>query len=102
MELAHEDANRLSKEIREVVGRYLDLQKYRLFYFGSRVTGTASERSDIDVGIYGDQPVSGAVLTRIREDFDDLRTLYLVEVVDFQRVAPQFREIALRTTEPIL
>ncbi len=30
---------KLKKEVREIISKYLDLNKYRVFFFGSRVRG---------------------------------------------------------------
>ena len=40
-----------------VIRCHLPDPAYRVFLFGSRATGTAGERSDIDIGIDGPAPV---------------------------------------------
>jgi predicted nucleotidyltransferase len=64
--------------------------------FGSRATGRAHQRSDWDIGLVGEPPVTGAVLERIREGLDALPTLHTFEVVDLASAAPEFRREALR------
>jgi len=39
MKLEFYPAGKLKKEILEIVGKYLDLKKYKVFFFGSRVKG---------------------------------------------------------------
>ncbi|MEK7189472.1 MAG: nucleotidyltransferase domain-containing protein [Patescibacteria group bacterium] len=51
--LEYYPVEKLKKELKDIAAKYLDLKKYHLFFFGSRVTGKGSERSDIDVGIEG-------------------------------------------------
>jgi predicted nucleotidyltransferase len=64
--------------------------------FGSRAGGQARPRSDWDIGVTGEPPVSGAVLERIREALDALPTLHTFEVVDLAAAPPEFRDHALR------
>lgn len=101
MRLEHYPQEKLKKEIREIMGKHLDLTKYRLFVFGSRVSGKGTDRSDIDIGIEGKDPVPYGAMLAIKEEFENLPILYKVEIVDFKNVAPKFREVALEHTEPI-
>jgi predicted nucleotidyltransferase len=64
--------------------------------FGSRADGTAHERSDIDIGIEGPQPVPQATLASIQEELEEAPTLYTIDVVDFRRVSEKFRRVAQR------
>ena len=91
--------NALRAAIRESVARFLDLNIYQLFIFGSEASGVADRRSDIDIGILGPEPVSGAVMQQIREDLETLRTLRPFDVVDFSRVHESFKAEALEHAE---
>lgn len=91
----------LKEDIRMVIRRNVDLSKIKAFFFGSRVTGKARPRSDFDVGLLGPEPVADGVLRKIRQDMDDLRTLYKIDVIDFFRANPEFREVALEKIEEI-
>lgn len=91
--------NSLRQAIRESVRKFLDLERYQLFIFGSEALGVADRRSDIDVGILGPEPVPGAVMQRIREELETLRTLRPFDVVDFSRVDPSFKAEALEHAE---
>jgi type I restriction enzyme S subunit len=77
-----------------VIRRHLSDPAYRVFLFGSRATGAAGERSDIDIGIEGPAPVSRAALAAIHEELEEAPTLYTIEVVDFARVSEKFRQVA--------
>jgi predicted nucleotidyltransferase len=85
--------------IRESVQKFLDIELYKLFIFGSEASGMADRRSDIDIGILGPQPLSGAVMQRIREDLETLRTLRPFDVVDLSRVDEAFKAEALEHAE---
>lgn len=102
MNLAHLSKQKLNEDLKRIFSRYIDLSKYRLFYFGSRVTGGGDERSDIDVGIYGKTPVQDSIVAKIQNDIASLPTLYSIDLVDFSQVSDTFQNVALQKTEPIL
>jgi uncharacterized protein len=81
-----------------VIRRHVSDPAYRVFLFGSRATGSAGERSDIDIGIEGPAPVARAALAAILDELEEAPTLYTIEVVDFARVSEKFRQIAERRT----
>lgn len=101
MRLEHYPAEKLKREILAIVGKHLDLLKYRVFFFGSRVAGKGTERSDIDVGIDGPQPIPAEAWFDIQEELERLPTLYKIELVDFRHVPPKFRHVAGQHTEAI-
>ena len=67
---------------------------YKVFLFGSRATGKAHERSDIDLGIEGPAPLPYEILSNILEDIEETPTLYSIDVVDFARVPEKFKQVA--------
>jgi predicted nucleotidyltransferase len=79
-----------------VIRRHVPDPAYRVFLFGSRATGSAGERSDIDIGIEGPAAVSRAALAAIHDELEEAPTLYTIEVVDFKRVPEKFRRVADR------
>lgn len=101
MKLEHESPDTIKKQIIEIVGKRLDLNRHRLFFFGSRVSGRGDERSDIDVGIEGPEPLPAKALSEIEDEIENLPVLYKIEIVDFQKVSPEFREVALQHVEEI-
>jgi len=101
MRLEHKSQKELGKEILEIVGRHIDLRKYKVFFFGSRVSGKGSERSDIDVGIEGPEPVLDSALARIREEIEELPTLYSIDVIDFALADDDFKQVAKEHIEII-
>lgn len=101
MRLEHYPLEKLKKELLDIIGRHLDLTLYRVFFFGSRVEGKGTDRSDIDVGIEGPEPVPFSMLFAIRDEVERIPTLYMIDVVDFRRASDDFREVALQHVEPI-
>jgi predicted nucleotidyltransferase len=101
MRLEHRRVEDLKRSLVQIFRTYPELAGSRFFFFGSRVTGRGNERSDVDVGILGPKPVPARVWLDLQDAVDDLPFLYKVDLVDFQRVSPAFREVALQETEEI-
>lgn len=101
MHLEFYSEEKLKKQILGIISKYVDLKDYRIFLFGSRVSGKSTERSDIDIGIEGPIQIPRETMTKIREEIENLPTLYKIDLVDFKRVAPDFKEVALGNTEII-
>jgi predicted nucleotidyltransferase len=78
----------------EAIRRYVPDPVYRVFLFGSRAAGSATERSDIDIGIEGPAPVPRSALAAIQEELEEAPTLYTIDVVDFRPVPENFRRLA--------
>lgn len=102
MNLEHYQIEKIKKEIREIVSRYLDTTLYHVFFFGSRVSGNCNERSDIDIGIEGPTRIPSSAFINILEDVENIPTMYKIEVVDFKRVPNEFRHVALKKIEVIV
>lgn len=100
MKLEHYSEKILRDRINGIVQKYLG-GNAEVFFFGSRVTGTASQRSDIDVGIDAGMPIDAEVFFKIQEEIEDIPTLYTIDVVDFSQVSPKFRDIALKSIERV-
>lgn len=99
MKIEHVQIEKLKQQILAIVGKHLDLRKYRVFFFGSRVLGKGSDRSDIDVGIEGSDPIPSVTFSEIVEEIEGLPTLYSIEVVDFSRVSKKFKQVAMEKVE---
>jgi predicted nucleotidyltransferase len=79
-----------------VIRRHVFDPAYRVFPFGSRATGSAGERSDIDIGIEGPSPVPRTALAAIHDELEEAPFLYTIDVVDFARMPERFRRVAER------
>ncbi len=101
MRLEYYPLNKLKKEVLGIVSRHLDVNTYSVFFFGSRVIGKGDERSDIDIGIEGPEEISYEVMASIRDEIDNLTTLYKIEIVDFKNVSTEFKEVALKQIDII-
>ncbi len=70
--------------------------RVRIFLFGSRASDRGTARSDVDLGIDLGHPIAPEVMVELRESFDALPVLQKVDLVDFSRVDPEFRRVALQ------
>jgi len=101
MKLEFYPEEKLKREVLNIAGKYLDLNKYRVFFFGSRITNKGTERSDIDIGIEGPEPLPSGTLSSIEEEIENLPILHKIEIVDFKKVSPDFYEVATQNIEII-
>ena len=92
MRLEYYPAEKLKTELLSIFAKYIDLTGYRIFFFGSRVMGKGTERSDIDVCIEG-PPLPPHVVSEIQEEAMNLRMLYKIDIVDFSAVSEKFRSV---------
>ncbi|MBI2591228.1 MAG: nucleotidyltransferase domain-containing protein [Candidatus Brennerbacteria bacterium] len=102
MRLEHYPVKKLKKEVLEIIKKRLDIKRYKVFFFGSRISGKNNELSDIDIGIDGHNPISTRAWLDIQEDIENIPTLYKIDIVDFQQTAEKFRKVALKKTESLL
>ncbi|MEK7164094.1 MAG: nucleotidyltransferase domain-containing protein [Patescibacteria group bacterium] len=93
--------NKLKSEVKNLIGKYLNLDKHQLIIFGSRVNGKASKWSDIDLGILGPTEIPSNIMGNIKDDLEEMPILYKIDVVDFASVSQKFRNIALQSYEQI-
>lgn len=101
MRLEHYPAAKLRSQVREIIGRHLNLNEYKVFFFGSRIRGTNSPRSDIDIGIDGPAPIPGEVRVKIADELEELPTLYRFDLVDFKSVTEDFKRKILEEAEHV-
>ena len=101
MRLEHRPVEILKQKLLQIIRPYPELADSKLFFFGSRVSGQGGERSDIDVGIYGREPVPAKIWLDIQEAVEEIPVFYKIDLVDFQRVSPSFREVPLQRIEQI-
>jgi|SRR3990167_6269038 len=68
----------------------------RAFLFGSSARGDERRDSDIDVGLWGPQPVDAWTLSQIRTTIEESIVPFHVDIVDFYTKSDTFRETALK------
>lgn len=83
---------KLRKQVLEIVSKHLDLDSYRIFFFGSRVKEDNFLVSDIDIGIEGPEELPVGMKLEIEEELDELPTLYKFDLIDFKKVHDGFKK----------
>lgn len=61
--------------------------------FGSRVTGTAKETSDLDLAVIGSTPLDPLLLAHVRDAFSESSLPMKVDIVDWATTRAAFRRI---------
>lgn len=84
--------------LKEILNKNLP-GSYIAFVFGSQANKKNLTRSDIDIGLMSDDPITSIQLTNITADIDALPMLYRIDVVNFNEVDEQFKLIALNNVE---
>ncbi len=74
-----------------IIAKYLP--DARIFLFGSRAKGDARETSDFDIAVDAGSKISLGVIARIKDEIDELRTLKSIDIIDLNRVNPEFKTI---------
>jgi len=65
----------------------------RFLAFGSRVTGTAAQFSDLDLAVIGDDPVDELTMGRLRERLSNSPLPFKVDLVDWASCSERFKAI---------
>jgi type I restriction enzyme S subunit len=60
--------------------------------FGSRVTWTAKEHSDLDLAIIGKEKLSRSLLSLLKDEFEDSAIPVKVDLLDWHRISPEFQK----------
>lgn len=69
--------------------------------FGSRVTGRRGPHSDLDLVLISEAPIGLGTLALLEDALGESDLPFRVDVVDWARATPEFREIIARACEPI-
>lgn len=101
MRIEYYSQKKLEKEILEIAGKYLDLKKYKVFFFGSRVSGKGNDKSDIDVGIEGPEKIPDSVIFNIKDGVEGLPILYKIDIINFTDADKNFLDVASQYKEYI-
>ncbi|MDD2889335.1 MAG: restriction endonuclease subunit S [bacterium] len=75
--------------IKNIFHKYVP--KYEVRAFGSRVTWTAKDYSDLDLVILGKAKIPDKIFLNLKEAFQESNLPFRVDVLDWQRISPEFR-----------
>ncbi len=83
--------------VRALVAQFLGGREVRAF--GSRVRGQSRPYSDLDLAVYGLEPLSADTLRLLQEAFEDSTLPFRVDIVDACRLSPTFLRLMGSDTE---
>ncbi len=61
--------------------------------FGSRVTWTAKDYSDLDLAIVGQKKLADKILYALKEDFEESDLPFRVDVLDYNSISDEFKDV---------
>lgn len=72
-----------------------------VYIFGSRITDSVKEYSDLDLVIIGKEKLSENVLHLLIEDFQESDLPFRVDVLDWSAISKEFQKVIEKTHETI-
>ena len=69
--------------------------------FGSRVTWTAKDYSDLDLVVVGERALEPDALRRLKEAFEESDLPFRVEVLDWHAISPAFQKVIEKKYEVV-
>ncbi|MBS4026156.1 MAG: nucleotidyltransferase domain-containing protein [Clostridia bacterium] len=68
---------------------------FEVFVFGSRVNGNIHDHSDLDIALKGPDKIDLLLLADIKDEFQNSDVPFRVDIIDFNRVSPEFQKVIL-------
>jgi len=99
MQLENYSVKKFKNKIINIIKKYPELKKSRVFVFGSRVRGDNFARADIDLGLESPNQISAIVKYKFEQEIKNLPLLYKIDLVDFNNVSSDFKKQALKNIE---
>lgn len=91
----------LIDEIIAIIRRYSgENNLFKLYLFGSRTRNIADKGADIDLAVSCHQ-LAEKDFSRIKQEIDNMRTLYSIDIIHLEKVDSHFREIVLSDAKRI-
>jgi predicted nucleotidyltransferase len=84
------------KQISDIVKRTMGQKPYRIFVFGSRVSGRVQKSSDLDLLIKMENPLELSLLAMLKENFENSDLPFRVDAVDFHRLHKEYQSFILQ------
>ena len=85
--------------IKDILKRYAPDCEVRAF--GSRATWTAKNHSDLDLVVVGEQKIARIQTIRLKEAFEDSDLPFRVDVLDWNAISPEFRQVIEKEYEVV-
>jgi len=78
------------QSVRRILLKRLQRYNARIYLFGSMTRGEFRRTSDIDVAVLPTGSLPDGVLSEIREELENSRVPYRVELIDLAKASPRF------------
>ena len=69
--------------------------------FGSRIKGTATAYSDLDLVVLGDEPKNPEIMSAVKDRLSESDLPFLVDVLDWADLSESFRTVIIEHNEPL-
>ncbi|MES2614947.1 MAG: nucleotidyltransferase domain-containing protein [Bdellovibrionota bacterium] len=83
--------------IKNIIHQYLPNCEVRVF--GSRITSKFKKFSDIDLALVTPNKIDFGVLSSIKSDFEESDLPYRVDVLDWNAISPEFKQVIEKSYE---
>ena len=80
----------LIKQVRVIIEQYAP--NAEVWAFGSRVSGTARDHSDLDLVVIDEQKLPQKTYYQLQEAFQESELSIRVDVLDWHRITPEFQQ----------
>lgn len=81
--------------VKKIILKRVPLQDYSVFLFGSRAVGNHHQMSDIDVGVWGENPLNVLLKLDLEEELEECIVPFKIDLIDFHAVSAEFKKYAL-------
>ena len=78
--------------IQSILSKHLK-KSCKAWVFGSRAKNTARFNSDLDLALECHDKLSAKIIAQLKDDFDESKIAFKVDIVDINSVEPYFKEI---------
>jgi predicted nucleotidyltransferase len=79
------------EQVRKILGEYVPECEVRAF--GSRVTSTAKDYSDLDLAVVGPDMLTDDALRLLKEAFEVSDLNFRVDLLDWHATSPEFQKV---------
>ena len=87
------------KTIQKILNQHVPDCEVRAF--GSRVTGTAKDYSDLDLAIVGKTKLPDKILYALKDDFEESDIPFRVDVLDWNAISKEFQKVVEKKYEVV-
>jgi len=81
--------------LKSIILTHIDKSKHSVYLFGSRTRGKANQSVDVDIGIWGENPLE-TIYHSIINDIEESIIPYDVDIIDLYLTSEEFRKHALK------